>query len=496
MAQVLRIVRETIGEHNLLAPGDRVVVGVSGGPDSLCLLHVLSRLGTELGLSLHVAHLNHGLRGSEADADADAVRALAVEWGLASTVEHADVPALACQRRLAVEEAARCARYAFLGQVARAQGSHIIAVGHNADDQAETVLMHWLRGAGLAGLRGMLPSTPFADLRLLPVRDAVLPVGDLRLVRPLLSVSRSEIESYCQSHDLRPRFDRSNLDTTYFRNWLRHEVLPLLSEHNPKVKGVIRRSASVIADEYALLRQLLAQTWTSVVVEESDQWIVFELATWRALPPALQRSTLREAVHRLRHTLRDISFVHIENAVQVARDGVTGNQATLPRRLMLAVTYDRIIVADRNQAYREPDWPLLQTATRPLDVSVPGTTLIPGTEWALEVTAFKREVLPQGWADNKDQWLEYCDAEVAGPKLSVRGRQVGDRFQPLGMAGSAVKLAHFYTNQKIPQAIRDRLPLLVNPQQILWVCGQRIDHRARVQESTRQVLRLRLKRRR
>ncbi len=492
MAQVLRTVRRSIEEHDLLAHGDVVVVGVSGGPDSLCLLHVLCRLRAEYALSLHVAHLHHGLRGAEADADAGFVRALAADWGLPCTVERADVPALARHRRLAVEEAARRARYAFLGRVARAQDSRIIAVGHNADDQAETVLMHFLRGAGLAGLRGMLPSTHLADFRLLHSGEAEEQFGDLRLVRPLLDVTRDEIESYCQFHNLQPCFDRSNLDTTYFRNWLRHEVLPLLSRHNPSVQSVIRRSARVIADEYDLLRELLQDTWTDVIVEESDQRIVFGLAGWRALPVALQRSALREAVHRLRRTLRNINFVHIENALRVARDGVTGNQATLPRRLMLTLTYEHIVVAGREQIHVAPDWPLLQAGAEPLPVSVPGETPIPGSGWAIEVTALQRGALPQDWEDKNDRWLEYCDAAVAGPSLWLRRRQAGDRFQPLGMAGRTVKLADFLTNQKVPQSLRDRLPLLASPQQIIWVCGQRLDERARVGDNSGQVLRLRL----
>ncbi|HDH09587.1 MAG TPA: tRNA lysidine(34) synthetase TilS, partial [Chloroflexi bacterium] len=165
MADVLRKVRQTIDRYELLAPGETVVVGVSGGPDSLCLLHVLRRL-SEYDLKLHVAHLNHMIRGEEADADAAFVAELAKEWGLPATIEAYDVPRLAREKKLALEEAARQARYGFLAQVARRVGARRIAVGHNADDQTETIIMHWLRGAGLAGLRGMLPKADLAALRL------------------------------------------------------------------------------------------------------------------------------------------------------------------------------------------------------------------------------------------------------------------------------------------------------------------------------------------
>ncbi len=347
MVQLLNKVAQDIERHGLLTLAETVVIGVSGGPDSLCLLHLLCRLRPRYELNLHVAHLHHGMRGAEADADAEYVRALAADWGLPSTAQQIDIPALARDHRLALEEAARRARYAFLCRVAEEVGARTIAVGHNADDQTETILMHWLRGSGLAGLRGMLPLTNLGDYRLFEALEPQFSAprlqpgfSDFRLIRPLLQVTRTEIEDYCDLHGLEPRFDRSNLDTTYFRNWMRHRVLPLLAEHNPNISEVIRRSATVIADDYALLRSLLEDTWSRVVVEESTliepsrspgERIVFDLARWRALPIGLQRSTLREAIHRLRRSLRNINFLHVENALLVARDGTTGDQATLPQ---------------------------------------------------------------------------------------------------------------------------------------------------------------------
>ena len=233
--------------YRLFNPGETVVVGVSGGPDSLCLLHLLRRLAPELRLWLHVAHLHHGLRGAEADADAAFVAELADCWGLPCTVGRIDVAALAREAGLSLEEAARQARYRFLAEVAEAGGASTLSVGHNADDQAETVLMHFLRGSGAAGLRGMLPRTPLDDYRLFPAEDGDL--GDslslsgprvavsprLHLVRPLLAIPRTDIESYCAEYRLAPRFDRSNEDTTFFRNRLRHELLPILAAVAPSL---------------------------------------------------------------------------------------------------------------------------------------------------------------------------------------------------------------------------------------------------------------------
>ncbi len=502
MDPVLAAVRRAVELYHLFSPGETVVVGVSGGPDSMCLLHVLTRLRSELELTLHVAHLNHRLRAADAEADAEFVRALAADWGLPCTVEGADVATLAEKHHLAVEEAARRARYGFLSRLAVQLGARAIAAGHTADDQAETVLMHWIRGSGLAGLRGMAPATPLEDYRLLdaapgsrtPASSLQVPTASLRLIRPLLEVARAQTLEYCRQSGLEPRFDRSNLDTTYFRNWLRHEVFPLLARHNPRIQEVIRRSARVVADDYALLRSLLEETWPRVVIEEGAGQVTFDLAAWRALPPSLQRSTLREAIHRLRRSLLNINFIHVEDAMLVARDGTTGDRATLPQGLMLTMGYDRLTVGDAAAEETLPAyaWPLLPAETESWPVAVPGVTALPDSEWALEVREVRREELAPGWESNADPWTAFLDADLAGAELTLRSRRPGDRFQPLGLAGHTVKLSDFLTNRKVPRAVRDRLPLVVDASHILWVCGQRPDDRAAIRATTRQVLVLRL----
>lgn len=487
MTHVANAVRANIERHHLVVAGESVVVGVSGGPDSLCLLHVLRNL-EDYQLDLHVAHLNHGLRGAEADDDAEAVCALAAQWGLDYRSERADVTGLAGRHHLAVEEAARRARYRFLKRVAHGVGSRCIAVGHNADDQAETVLMHWIRGSGLAGLRGMLPVTPLSQYRLIPSASPQPPDHELRLVRPLLEVPKSDIEAYCVSHGLQPRFDRSNLDKTFFRNWLRHEVLPLLATHNPNVSEVIRRSARVLADDYALLRSMWLRAWPNVVCEETPECIVFDLERWRALPASLQRSVIREAVRRLRRTLRDVTFIHVENALLVARDGSTGDQSTLPQGLMLTLGYEQFRIMDTDAKPSLPDWPLVPAGVEPILLRLPGTTPLPDSTWCLEINQVARSDLPERWESNRDQWRAFVDAGAAGGKLWLRTRRAGERFCPLGMGGRKVKLSDFLTNQKVPRDVRDRLPLLVGQGGIVWVCGQRVDERARIRDSTSTAL--------
>ena len=495
-------VRRAIQQHSLLGPGETVVVGVSGGPDSLCLLHVLQQLSPEFSLGLHVAHLNHGMRGEDSDADAAFVAGLAADWGLPATIESADVPTLARTHKLALEEAARRARYAFLARVARQIGARTIAVAHNADDQTETVLMHWLRGSGLAGLRGMLPATPLGELRLgisdfrlatesspspSNLKSQISNLKSLTLIRPLLDVPRADIEAYCAQHNLHPRFDRSNLDTTYFRNRLRHELIPYLATYNVNIREVLRRSATVIAADYELLRQQLEAAWKQVVCAESERAVTFDLMDWRALPLALQRSTLREAIHRLRRALRNIDFVHVENAVEILADGATGDRATLPQGLMLTIGYETFTVADQGYCAL-PDLPLLLSG-EPLSIAIPGHTRLPGTAWALQAEISPRSALPDAALITVRGWQAFLDAVTVGTSPTLRVRRPGDRFCPLGMQGRGKRVNEFMINEKIPAAWREHIPLLVNGDgQIAWVCGWRPDERARVTDSTRQVV--------
>ncbi len=489
-SDLLRQVREFIHRHDLLSVGDRVVVGVSGGPDSLCLLHLLLRLQEEYRLQLHVAHLHHGARGEEADADAAFVADLAREWGLPATLVREDVPAVARAHKLAFEEAARRVRYAFLAHVAGRVGAAKVAVGHNADDQAETVLMHFLRGAGLAGLRGMRPATPLSEYRLLPQTDR-FPLPDRLpvLIRPLLSTPRAEIEAYCAEQGLSPRFDRSNLDTTYFRNRLRHELLPLLETYNPNIRRRLCHTAEVVAADYELLIQMRDWAWDQVVREETKDAIVLGRAEWRAQPLSLQRALIREAAYRLRPYLRDVDFVHVEAAVEVARAGTTGAQATLPGGLALTVGYDMLTITDAGYE-PPPSGPTLPPGTA-MPVALPGRTPLPGGEWVLEAD------LPPTWTlaevtGNPDRWTAYLDAERLEGPLVLRTRRSGDRFRPHGLGGHAPLLKDWMINARVPRAVRDMLPLLVSGDgEILWVCGWRVSETAAVRPETRQVARLR-----
>lgn len=478
--------------HGLLKLNDVVVVGVSGGPDSLCLLHLLNQLRPAFKLQLTVAHLNHQLRAAHATADAQFVTQLARQWQLPLELGSQNVAVLAEERKQSVEEAARQARYAFLWQVAHKVGAAKIAVGHNADDQVETVLMHFLRGSGLHGLRGMLPTVPIAGLRLHPDDVAGLPLEPApQIIRPLLEISRADIEEYCQTHHLSPRQDHTNQDTTYFRNRLRHELIPQLERYNPNVRQVIRRTARVVAADVQLLNSRLDAVWPAIIHVETTHRVVFNRDQWLELPLALKRSSLRRAISHLRRSLRDISFEHVETAISVAELGQTGAQATLPARLRLAVSYGQLIVASPDAAAPPPDLEPWLAAGASISLALPGVTLLPGTPWHITAELLPTEAVSDAELRQGERWEVWLDAEIVGNNPQLRSRQPGDFFHPLGMAGHRQKINEFMMNQKIPARRRPHIPLLVAGRRVLWVCGYRPDERVRVRPTTARILHLR-----
>ncbi|MFH1651024.1 MAG: tRNA lysidine(34) synthetase TilS [Chloroflexota bacterium] len=455
-------------EQRLIAPTMKLVVAVSGGADSVCLLHVLHKLSPEPGVSLHVAHLDHRIRGAAAEEDARYVTALARRMGIPVTVDRRDVPRYREEHRLSLEEAAREVRYNFLSEVARTVGAAAAAVGHTRDDHVETVLMHFLRGSGTQGLRGLAPRQRWSSVE-----------GNLEVIRPLLSVSREETVAYCRRHRLATRQDATNLSLHPLRNRVRLDLLPRLAEYNPQVAEALRRTATLARDEFEFLEEAARKAWPEVC-RQVDGAVLLDKAAFGKLPPALQRQMLRRSIAALRGNLKDLSATHIEDLMAV-RDKGAGKIITLPEGLTFAVQYDH---------YRlgidvvETPFPELKDQ---LELKIPGETVLPG--W--RVTAELSDGAPAETADGP--FTARFDFARTGPEIVLRSRRRGDRFQPLGM-GQSKKLYEFMIDRKIPQAWRDRVPILAAPPQIIWVAGYRIDDRVKVTAATRRVLRIRLER--
>jgi tRNA(Ile)-lysidine synthase len=456
-------VRGFIKRHNLC--GQRLLVAVSGGADSVCLLHVLKNLQEELNLSIHAAHLDHGLRGAEADADAAYISRLASRLGGPAIIEKRDVMAYKQAHRLSTEEAAREVRYRFLAETAAATGSNIVAVGHTRDDQVETVLMHLVRGSGTRGLVGLKPLNNWQP----PGGQAIT------VLRPMLDVSRKETEAYCRRHRLAARTDASNLSLSPLRNRIRLELLPLLREYNPRVAEAVLRTAAIAADDLTFIDGETERLWKKMA-DKQQNTVVLDRDGFGRLPPAVKRSLLRLSIERLIGGLKDIEARHIE-AVMEALDKPAGKRLNLPGGLIFAIEYDRYLLGTEPAALSP--FPVLE-GEYPLNI--PGETRLPG--WLVSA-AF---VEPPPEAD-ESKLVTYIDLEKTGRLLLMRPRRRGDRFMPAGL-GHEKKLGVFMIDARIPQAWRDRVPLVCSPQGIVWLAGYRLDERARVTPDTKKMLRL------
>lgn len=461
---LLSRVQAYIDKQDLFAPGATLVLGVSGGPDSLCLLDVLQRLSADWRLHLHVAHLNHGLR-TEAAAEAEFVRAEAERRGLPFHTETADVRAHAQRAKQSIEEAARHLRYDFLARTAQAVQASAIAVAHTADDQAETVLMHFLRGSGLAGLRGMRAKTKIGDWRL-----ENSPISNLYLIRSLLPVSRADVEAYCAARGLRPVQDSTNADTAYFRNRLRHQLLPELETYNPNIRAVLGRMAEVVAGEYELLTETIDALWKRMA--RAGLQVEFDRERWLTLTAPEQRSLLRRAIHYLRAAERDVDFAPLERAVRFSRRAGPGRHCDVLGGLELKITNAAIVLQEHGSEPQRADLPLLDERGQ----------LAPGWRFAVEPAPV---AIPPA-----ETWRVVVDAGRLHAPLTLRARWPGAWFQPLGLGGHRVKLSDFMINAKVDEALRARWPLVVCGEDIVWVAGLRLDERFGLTAATRAAVQL------
>ncbi|NVM57240.1 MAG: tRNA lysidine(34) synthetase TilS [Desulfobacterales bacterium] len=459
----LSAVKATIRRYHMLEPGDTVLVGVSGGPDSVALLHSLVAVGAHWSVRLVVAHLNHRLRGATADQEAAFVERLAAKLEIPCEIGSEDVASYSAEHRLSVQEASRVVRYAYYDEVAAKHAARKIALGHQANDNAESILIHLLRGTGPRGLAG------------------IPPVRDERIIRPLIDLTRQQILEFLEQGGFEYVRDHSNLDPKYLRNRIRHELLPALKERfNPNAVCTLTRLASIVRDEEDFWNHQISGVFQGVVLEQTTDRLTLSASGLARLHPALSRRLIRQAVLSLKGDLKRWGHSHVEAVVQLARGPSPSGRLDLPRGVR--------VVRDRD----EVTFLLGPPEEKPsFQYHIPGM----GTTFIREIGIFLK--------------LSVCDAnEVAQPKkyasttalfdlyavsfpLNVRSFKEGDRFRPLGMSGSQ-KVKTFFINHKVSRSKRQRCPLLVSGGRIIWVGGYRIDDSAKVTDRTKRVLKAEL----
>ena len=448
-----------------------VIAGVSGGPDSLCLMSVLRKAG----FRIIVAHFNHKLR-PDADADANIVEQTAARLNLASVIRSGDVRAFADAEKLSIEEAARIMRYRFLMEQAHYFHAQAVAVGHTADDQVETVLMHFLRGAGLVGLKGMSYRT------IVKMFDPEIPI-----VRPLLDLWREETVVYCATNGFRARHDPSNASLDFLRNRLRHLLIPTLESYNPRFREALWRTSRSLAGDHEILADLLDGIWKECVVQESEDFITFDLSALAKHSVGLQRNLVRRAMEHLHPEEAEISFATLERAAEFISDSHPSARMNLSGDLHLLREGMLIYVVAGDATLPIERWPQMPDDNT-ISLNIPGSVMLSGT-WKLTCERWNIPLLALEQAkSNDDPFQVWLDARVISDALELRVRQDGDRFEPLGMDGHEMKISDFFINVKLPQRARDRWPLLCMGEKVIWVPGYRPAHSFRLTESTRQAL--------
>lgn len=436
MKKLVATVRETIEKYQLIQPQELVIASVSGGPDSLTMLHVLKKLSPQFAFSLHVVHFDHTLRGREGALEAAWVKDIAAEWGLPCTLIKMPVAAFAEKRGLSIQEAGHLLRREHLKTLLKEIGAHKVALGHQADDQAETVLMHFLVGAGLEGLQGLTPRNG-------------------PLIRPLLFVYREAIETYCQQNKLEPRRDPSNLENVYLRNRIRNQIIPWLeNELNPNLVATLNRTAVILQAEAHYLRREALQL-ASQLISSTEKGISLSLKDWSKLHLSMQRRLILLAYQQLTKR-QGVAFFHVERIVNFVYAGEVGKVLQLPGKINVEKSYETLVFY-RQTAVRSP-----HITCRALEI--PGETFFP--EIGQKIVAEIVKGLPGKSEKNK----VYLPWEKVRQGLYGRSRKAGDRFSFPGLVGRK-RVKDFLREQKIPHNRRDLVLLITTTDQIVWLPG-------------------------
>ncbi len=469
--QILQQVAQTIFRHNMFSKGDRVLVGVSGGPDSVALLHILVQLAPEWELAIGIAHLNHCLRGAESDRDADFVVRLAATLSLPCYNEAIPVQKDPAFRKLSLEAAARKVRYDFFDRISRLHGYHRIATGHQRDDNAELMLMFLFRGSGPLGFSG------------------IPPVREGRFVRPLISVGRNELVAFLNENAIPYHVDKSNRDMRHLRNRVRHETIPYIQACcNPGIVETLNRFSRIVRSEDEWLNELIQSAYENTLVSSDNHRVVMSISALTALHEAAGRRVIRSAISRIKGDLLKISFSHIEAVRELAQ------RRKYPARLMLPdgiriqrdqslLTFHRVEESLRKSR--------LEVAPGPQSffylVSGPDERVVI-TETGASLTF---SVLPDetGKMDGPSENIALLDLDMLDFPLILRNSRRGDRFSPLGLAGTQ-KIQKYFIDHKIDRTERPRCPILLSKNAVVWLAGHRIDGHFKVTPSTRRVLRV------
>jgi tRNA(Ile)-lysidine synthase len=454
---MIKKVNQTIKKYDLLERGERVVVALSGGPDSTALLTVLAPIAKALDLSLIIAHFNHGLRGVESDEDEKYSRELSEKMGLSFVSGKMD------QRKgkkgISPEDYYRRERYDFLNKISEDYQAHKIALGHNLQDQAETVLLNILRGSGLEGLKGFLP-----------MRDG-------KFIRPLMEISRQEIISFLNEAGIPYRQDNSNKNKIYLRNQIRSELIPYLKEKfNPKIEENLAQMAEILRQENEFIRQRVAHALKSSVIERQQDRILLKIADINKLHPAIRWRLFKTLLESLSPTKNGFSFIHIKSLDNLAQKCESGKIIVLPLGIEARREYDNLILERKKGCSKQMKYEYT--------MNIPGSLYVKERKFTVRSELTKKENIDSGGKNEI-----YLDLDKIQQPLIIRNRRNGDWFQPLGMQGRQ-KIKNFFIDHKIPRCERNEIMLFVDHISVIWIENMHLNDRVKITAETKKILKL------
>ncbi len=475
---ILKKVYLTIEGYDLIRQGETVLCAVSGGPDSVAMLHILKDLNEvqQLNWKIQIAHVNHGVRGKACDDDEEFVRELAGKLKLPFHATKVDVKAHQKSEKMTMEEAGRELRHDFLELKAIEIGAQKIAMAHSLDDQSETILHRILRGTGLRGLKGMAP------IRVVSKKH------DLFIVRPLIEIERYEIEAYLREKGIPYKTDLSNYDTSITRNKIRHKLLPMIeADFNPRAKMALVKLGQTAGSFYLLLREIANEVYENTKMISKEGEVCLSVEEFGKLPPAIQTLIIDRAVKTVLGRVPQLNFEHYLEIISLCGEQAFQKAIRLPRGLE-ARREGYILKIARPQAPPPP----IKFAHR--KIKVPGRTLIPKLNLQIDVEMQEGKIVGlKDYIKNKDYTEEIVDFEKLQGPLSVRLRKGGDHFVPLGSRGTT-KLKKFFIDNKVPKPVRDRVPIVTDGANIVWVVGYRIGDAVKITDATKKVLKLKVSR--
>ena len=449
----------------LVSSGDKIVVGVSGGADSIALLQVLHFFSKTKNYDLAVAHVNHMTREGESCIDAAFVKDTAEKLGLPFFLKEIDVKHKKVQFKKSFQETARLIRYKFFDETLKVVGGNKIALGHSADDRVETILMNILRGSGLKGLVG-------------------IPQQRGNIIRPFWEIYRKDLESYLEGNKIPFRDDLSNNDSKYLRNRIRHELIPYLETYNPNIKKKLQEMSEIVGADDALLSQMTIDIFNRKTLghEENEKNIYWKIDDFLSYPVALRQRLVRETFCRIAGNMLHITAHHVREVNDLFNSPKVGKTLNIPRNIKVICSYDSVVFQQRIEDPRDN---ISEKESLPIPILIPGFTELTEGQIKVETQILegKRE-----FSSLNPSTQAFLDFEKTGFIIKARFFRPGDRFRPLGLLGNK-KLKSFFIDSKIPKHIRHKIPLLTNGKDdIIWVYGQRIAHCYRVTNKTRKIL--------